>query len=134
MAPWFHSKINPSSSNKNRNLLILIKWVKSNKSVISGKHSTIVSSMSKIRNRTVRVKNRSENLKRILWLGSKPHSNVVIFSFRLLWNFIFKKYEIEFRIRIITKILSNVFKIIKIFEEKPVNWKLTILKFYTNIF
>ena len=82
---------------------------------MKGNLKIMVSSTSKIRNRTVNVKNRNEKLIRILWLGSNPHSKVVIFSLRLACFFNFNKYDSKLRIKIIIIIICNMRKEIKIF-------------------
>lgn len=74
----------------------------------------LATSTSKIRKIIVRMKNRSEKEARILWFGSKPHSNGLFFSFILCFSLVFSRVEIALiaSIRIITKIITLLFIII----------------------
>ncbi len=99
-------------------------------SIIEARGRSKVISTSKIRKMTAIRKNRKENGKRAVPLGSKPHSNGEFFS-RSEIVFFDNKEAIDItNVEIIKMIIIAEDKIIIVFSKillSPVDWKSTIL-------
>lgn len=75
--------------------------------IVRGIGNIILSSTSNTKNRIVIIKNRKENILRVLWSGSNPHSKGENFS-RSLVHLIFSIFEI-----IVNNIVNNTIVINK---------------------